>query len=463
MKIRLRAKLTLALLIVTLSMIAFVSILANIFLTNQFREYAINKQNQKISGIIDLFSSRYADWGNRWDVNGIESIGVNTLSEGLLLRLKDSSGAVLWDAQVHNNGMCMTILANIAQTMQSQNNNFQGGYVEDTYPIISNNMQIGSVDIGYYGPYFYTEVDIKFLNTLNSLLLAAAFISMLISIVLGIVMAKQFTRPITSVIETAQSIAGGKYIDRISEKSNTIEISELTTSINYLAETLGKQETLRKQLTSDVAHELRTPITILQSHLEAIIDGTWKADQPRLERCHIEVVRMSKLVGDLEKLTLLEQNNLVLHRKRFDIADLLLQIVTDFQIDFNFKNVALVLDANEDMIFADADKLSQVFINLIANALKYTNTGGLVTIKTTSSQQVVEIIVSDTGIGILQEELPFIFERFYRTDKSRTRDTGGSGIGLTIVKSIVEAHNGTVSVWSEPGKGSRFTVIIPKD
>jgi len=463
MKIRLKTKLTLAFLIVTLIMVAFVSILANIFLTNQFREYAINKQSQKISGIIDLFSSRYADWGNRWDVNGIESIGVNTLSEGLLLRLKDSNGAVLWDAQVHNNGMCMTILANIAQTMQAQNNNFQGGYVEESYPILSDSRQIGSVDIGYYGPYFYTEVDIKFLDTLNKLLLSAAFISMLVSIVLGIIMARQLTRPITRVIETAQSIAGGKYIDRISEKSNTKEISELTTSINFLAETLGKQETLRKQLTSDVAHELRTPITILQSHLEAMIDGTWKADQPRLESCHNEVVRMSKLVGDLEKLTVLEQKNLVLNRKRFDIAGLLKQIVINFQSDFSNKNVVLVLDANEDMIFADADKLSQVFINLIANALKYTNAGGAVTIKTASSEQFVEIIVSDTGIGISQEELPFIFERFYRTDKSRTRDTGGSGIGLTIVKSIVEAHNGTISVCSEPAHGSQFTVILPRE
>jgi two-component system sensor histidine kinase BaeS len=461
MQIRLRTKLIIAFMLVTFIMVGFLSILANNFLANQFKEYAINKQNQKISSIIDLLASRYADWGDRWDVSGIESIGVNTLGDGLLLRLNARDGKVLWDARVHNNGMCTAMLANIAQTMQAQNSNFQGGYVEKTYPIFQNNTQIGSVDVGYYGPYFYTDVDIKFLNTLNQLLLAAALISMLASVGLGIAMARQLTRPITRVIETTQNIAGGKYVDRISEKSSTKEILELTTSINSLAETLGNQEALRKQLTADVAHELRTPITILQTHLEAMIDGTWQADQSRLASCHGEVVRISRLVGDLEKLTLIEQNNFALNKEHFDLSALLQRVVSNFQSDFNNKQVKLMLETSGVSVFADADKLSQVFINLLANALKYTNAGGEVKILTAIAEHSVEVTVSDTGIGILPDDLPKIFERFYRTDQSRTRQTGGSGIGLTIAKSIIEAHNGQIAVHSEFGKGSQFTVTIP--
>ena len=462
MQVRLKVKLALAFLLVTLIMVGFVSVLANNFLANQFQSYAINKQNQKISSLVALFGSRYADWGNRWDVSGIENIGVNNLGEGLLLRFKGQDGAILWDAQVHNNGMCTTILANFAKTMQTQNSNFQGGYVEETYPIAMDNLQVGSVDIGYYGPYFYTDADVQFLNTLNHLLILAAVLSMGVSVILGIIMARQLTQPITRVIETTRSIASGKYADRVMEPSSTREITELTTAVNSLAETLGNQEDQRKQLTSNVAHELRTPIAILQSHLEAMIDGTWQADLARLENCHDEVVRVSKLVGDLEKLTLLEQDNLVLNLDHIDIAAMLQRIVTNFQRDFQAKQVELTLTANTGYLMADADKLSQVFINLIANALKYTNAGGRVGVSTITSGADLEITVSDTGIGIAAEDLPFIFERFYRTDKSRSRQTGGSGIGLTIAKSIVDAHNGKISVHSELGQGSQFIVTIPK-
>jgi two-component system sensor histidine kinase BaeS len=461
MKIRLKTKLILSFLLVTLILVSFISVLANYFLDDQFKAYAINKQNQKISGIVDLFTSRYVDWGNQWDASGIESIGVNTLSEGMLLRLKDQNGAILWDAQVHNNGMCTMILASVAQTMQAQNSNFQGGYVEKSYPILSGSQQIGTVDIGYYGPYFYTEADVRFLNTLNTLLLSAAFVAMILSVILGVILARQLTQPITRVIETARKIAGGKYSDRISEKSNTKEIAELTTSINGLAETLGQQENLRKQLTSDVAHELRTPLAILQSHLEAMIDGTWTADLERLENCHGEVVRISKMVSDLEKLTQLEQENLILDKTQFDFAALLQRIVTNFQGDFRRKQVELVFDASPATILADVDKMSQVFINLIANALRYTPAGGQVTVRSKVHNQAVEVVVSDTGIGISEADLPHVFERFYRADKSRTRQTGGSGIGLTIVKSIVEAHQGEVTVQSKPGQGSQFMVTIP--
>lgn len=460
MQIKLRTKLSLAFLLASIILVVFISLLVNNLLISQFKAYAINKLDQKISSVVSLLSSRYADWGNQWDIGGLESIGVNTLGEGLLLRLKDWDGAVLWDARVHNNGMCTMILANVAKTMQAQNNAFQGGYVEKTYPVMLDNVQVGSVAVGYYGPYFYTELDVAFLNTLNRLLLSAAFVSLLVSVILGMVLARSLTRPITRAIESTRQIAAGKYNIRVSGKTNTKEITELTTSINSLAETLGDQDHLRKQLTADVAHELRTPITILQGHLEAMLDGTWQADQCRLERCHEEVVRLSKLVGDLEKLTLLEQGSLVLHCTRFDLAELLRRIVRDFHNDFAKKQVDLQLEAEQAMIVADADKLSQVFINLLANALQYTPAGGTVRVAATSSERDVAVTVADTGIGIAQDDLPHIFERFYRTDKSRARRTGGSGIGLTIVKAIVEAHRGTITVQSEPGLGSRFTVSL---
>ena len=463
MKIGLRTKLIAAFLIVTLIMVAFVSLLANSFLSNQFRDYAINKQQQKINSIVELLTSRYTDWGSRWDVAGIESIGVNTLGDGMMLRLRDANAVLLWDARVHNEGMCTTMLASFAQTMQAQNSNFQGGYVEKNYPVIVGQQLVGSIDIGYYGPYFYTDADVQFLSTLNRLLLVAAFIAMIVSVILGIIMANQLTRPITGVIATAKKIAGGKFVGRISIKSNTREIVDLTTSLNSLADSLGQQEILRKQLTSDVAHELRTPLSIVQSHLEAMIDGTWQVDQSRLESLHAEVVRISRMVVDMEKLTELDQNELALNLDRFDLAALLRRITANLQTQFDSKQVRLILEASPEYIVADANKLSQVFINLLVNALKYTNSGGEVSIVLKPAGNELSVTISDNGTGISPADLPNIFERFYRTDKSRTRSTGGSGIGLTIVKSIVDAHNGSITVHSILGQGSQFTVTLPRN
>jgi two-component system sensor histidine kinase BaeS len=462
MKMGLRLKLSLAFLLITMLLITTVSVLANFFLEKQFKAYIIDKQAQKNKDIVALLASRYSDWGDQWDLNGLESIGVNTLGEGILIRVHDGDGDVLWDARVHNNGMCTSILQHMASNMQAYDPGFSGGYVEANYPIILNGNSIGGVDIGYYGPYFYSDTDLQFLKTLNVLLFWAAVIAALASLIIGAVLARQLSRPIVKVIHSAQKIAKGDYKDRITGKSSTREIIELTETINSLAETLGKQEALRKRLTADVAHELRTPIATLQSHLEAMIDGTWKADAKRLGSCHEEIVRLSSLVGDIEKLTRYEGENLVLNIKRFDIYTLLQRVVSNYRIEYRKKNVSLDLDGSEEFIEADEDKISQVVINLLSNALKYTPEGGSVGITMKSSEHFTEIIIADNGIGIASEDLPNIFERFYRTDKSRTRLTGGTGIGLAIAKTIMDAHHGDITVLSEPGKGSVFTIILHK-
>ncbi|MCD8498849.1 MAG: cell wall metabolism sensor histidine kinase WalK [Clostridiales bacterium] len=219
--IRLKARLSLAFFLVVAVMFAAISFAANGLLANQFKNYAIDKQNQRIAALADLFTSRYVDWGNRWDPAGIESIGVNALSEGWLIRLKDQDGQILWDAQVHNHGMCSLMLANIAERMQSQFDNFQGGYTEQTQALTVAGASIGSIDIGFYGPYSYSEVDLAFLKRLNQLLLLAAVLSMAIAAVLGLMIARQLTGPITRAIQSTRRIADGHYSDRINEEKRS--------------------------------------------------------------------------------------------------------------------------------------------------------------------------------------------------------------------------------------------------
>jgi two-component system sensor histidine kinase BaeS len=462
MKHSLRFKITAAFMVVTLSLFVLISLFANFFLANQFKEYIINKQEQSINDVVNSVSQEYNKMTNAWDTLGIETVGMNALESGLIIRVKDRNNIVIWDAQKHNGGMCSSILEHMATNMQSYNSNFQGGYVEKTYPIQSGGVNTGSVDVGYYGPYFYNDIDLQFLGSLNNLLFWGAFISLAACLLIGAYMARRMARPIARVVQTAGSIADGDLSERVRESSGTKEIVELTDSINSLAETLQKQETLRKRLTADVAHELRTPLATLQSHVEAMIDGVWEPDNERLQSFHEEIIRLSRMVGDLEKLSLYEGENLMLHYERFDISGLAGRLLLHFESDFKNKNIDFRFDGQELFVEADKDKISQVLINLLSNALKYTPEGGNVTVDVSDKGDEASIAVRDTGIGIPGEDLPFIFERFYRTDKSRTRLTGGSGIGLTIAKSIALAHHGNITVRSKPNEGSLFVFTLPK-
>jgi Signal transduction histidine kinase len=409
-----------------------------------------------------LISQQYNVADASWNTVGIESIGISAMSQGLIVKVKDSSNRIIWDATVHNNGLCTTILEHMAQNMANHNPNFKGGYVEKSYPILNNFKQVGTVDIGYYGPYYFNDNDLAFISTLNKLLIGVGIFSLILALFLGGIMARRLSMPISKVIASAKQISKGYFDDRITYKSSTIEIDELTTTINNLAETLEKHENLRKRLTADVAHELRTPLATLQSHLEAMIDGIWKPDTERLISCHDEIIRLNKMVGDLEKLARYENENLILNKTDFNVTETIKHILSNFEKDFANKEIEVYLTGADEWINADKDKISQVMVNLISNALKYGKQGGSVDINIIGFVNKTEISVRDNGMGIPSEDLPHIFERFYRADKSRNRMTGGSGIGLAIVKAIVDAHKGSISVNSKLNVGTEFTVLLPK-
>jgi len=458
MKQSLRVKLTASFLLITMVLIVLIGVFVNLILDMQFKEYVVEKQNHKNEDIVKTLESRYTDWGNQWDASGLESLGVSALGDSLMLRISSADGTVLWDAMKHNSGMCASILENMADNMQGRSS---GGYEEQSFPILSGGTTVGAVSIGYYGPYYYTDSDVRFLNTLNELLLAAAVVATGISFVLGAYMAKRLSSPISRVIRTAGQISRGNFDDRVDEHSNTKEIVELTDAINTLARTLGKQEALRKRLTADVAHELRTPTANLQSHLEAMIDGIWKPDTDRLKSCHEETVRISKMVNDLENLARAESGNLLINKERLDLSLLLRKVTQSFENDFRDKNIRLIMNSESCFLNADAHMMEQIVVNLLSNALKYTPDGGAIEMRTAHTNEHIEISIKDSGIGISAEDLPNIFERFYRADSSRSRATGGSGIGLSIVKSLVEAQGGSIRVVSQLDRGSEFVVTLP--
>lgn len=458
----LRTKLSISYVVVALIIVLLINALTNIFVEKHFKEYVKQNQELKNKEIVSTISGQYKG-NNQWNIDVIETIGVSYLESGIIIKVKDNAGKTIWDATEHNNGMCQRIIEHMANNSTNDNGHMKEvGYTEVPYSLNYKLNKVGVVEIGTYGPYYLNEHDVAFIDTLNTVLIGVGVFSLLFALVLGTLMARRLSSPISRVIVAAKSIANGYFSERITEKSNTSEINQLTTTINYLAESMEKQEALRKRLTGDVAHELRTPIATLQSHMEAMIDGIWDADTDRLKSCHEEIVRISKMVGDLEKLAKFESENLVLNKELFDISELTKRLLQNFEIEFTNNKLEISYTGEKDEIYADRDKISQVIINLLSNALKYTPKGGRVSVAIKGTEDITQIVVKDNGPGIPKEDLPYIFERFYRADKSRNRLTGGSGIGLTISKAIMVAHEGTIDVKSSSEFGTEFIVSLPK-
>lgn len=457
----LRTKLSMSYVIAAVIIVFLINALTNLFVVEHFREYVNENQQLRNKEIVATLAAQYKGNDN-WNIDSVASIGESYLINGIIIKVKDINGKTLWDAKEHNNGMCQQIIEHMAANSNGIAGSKEAKYTEVPYSLYNNLNKVGVVEIGTYGPNYLNEHDKAFIDAFNNVLIGVGLFSLVFALILGWIMSRWLSSPISRVISAAKSISKGYYSERINRISNTTEINELTSTVNQLAESLEKQEALRKRLTGDVAHELRTPLATLQSHMEAMIDGIWEADAERLKSCHEEIVRISKMVGDLEKLTKYEGDKPVLDKELFDIAELAKRLIQNFESQFLNKGLNIQFIGDSTEINADRDKISQVIINLLSNALKYTPVGGLVKVVIKSDPNDVILAIKDNGPGIPGEDLPYIFERFYRADKSRNRLTGGSGIGLTISKAIVAAHGGSIGVQSSPDTGTEFTVTLPK-
>lgn len=304
----------------------------------------------------------------------------------------------------------------------------------------------------------------KFLQQFNKIMYYAVAVMLIIAAMIAIFMANRISRPVLNAARRAQQISMGKYAGEENRGASDItELQTLIESVDRLGKGLEEQEELRKRLMSDIAHELRNPVAVIKSHLEAIEDGVWEPTPERIRLTVSEVDRLSQLICEVEKLTLIEGAGHSLSMEETDASSVVEKAALVFDPLYKNKGVELKREIEPDvMTLMDGAKMRQVVENLLSNALRYTDPGGSVTVSMRGAEKEITICVADTGIGIAAKDLPYIFERFYRTDVSRARTSGGIGIGLAIVKAIVEAHGGTIEVESEPGKGSRFTVRIPR-
>jgi signal transduction histidine kinase len=268
---------------------------------------------------------------------------------------------------------------------------------------------------------------------------------------------------VQQITSAAQKIAAGDLSQRIPTHSQD-EIGTLANSFNQMADSLAKHEELRRNLIADVAHELRTPLTVIQGNLEAMLDGILPASPQEIATLRDETALLGRLVSDLRLLSLAEAGQLMLERVEIDTTELITRAVEPFRLQAQSSQIDLTLEIAPSLssINVDADRIAQVIRNLLNNALRHTPAGGRITLTCRKeTPQSLLFTVLDTGEGIPVDDLPFVFDRFYRADKSRSRASGGSGIGLAIAKQLVEAHGGKVWAESQPGRGAIFGFTLP--
>jgi len=328
-----------------------------------------------------------------------------------------------------------------------------------TSTVVVDGRAVGRLVVEPDDPASFREPDRDLHDRLNELHLLAGILAAILAVVAAALVSIPLARPLRRLTEGASRMQQGDLATRI-EPTGGAEMEQLARALNRLAATLEREEELREEATADLAHELRTPLTGIISRIEAAQDGVLADQAANLDAMHTEALRLNQLVSGLGRLAEAQQPGLLLARTPIDLGELATARANVHAPAFGEKGLALHVDARPAVVAGDAGRLGQVLDNLLSNALRYTDRGA-VTVRTFSDADQAVLEVADTGIGLSGDELPHVFERFWRSDKSRSRSRGGAGIGLAIVRELVRAHDGRIDVSSHPGEGTTFSIRTP--
>lgn len=459
-KLNLNKRLIISLVSVILLVVISIGVAINSVFKEKFAIY-ISKNNEKeISNLIDSIQSEYKN--GQWNLYNVNEIGKNAISKGRFIELYDNSHNLAWSAFEYNKKLCHQMMNNIENNMHNMYPKWSGEYKNETFKLKNESGDyIGYINIGSYGSFYYMDEEIDFLNEINKVVILIAITTTIVTVIIAIIISNNISKPIEVVSNMANKIGEGGYDCKLDYESNIVEIDNLITSINDLAFKLDEQEKLRKRLTTDISHELRTPLTSIQTHLEAIIDGVWESSIDRLNSVNEEVIRLTSLVNQLKNLAKFDSDKSKLNLSEVNLKNLIKNIVYNNQGKALEKNINIEFELEDIDTYLDREKIAQLIVNLLSNAIRYTKENGNIYLRLYKRDNYIKIHFKDDGIGIPKESLNYIFERFYRVDESRNKHTGGIGVGLTIVKSIVDLHNGSIDVKGEVNKGSEFIITLP--
>ncbi|MBI5634518.1 MAG: HAMP domain-containing histidine kinase [Nitrospirae bacterium] len=438
------------LILISVSAIALSSALVvRELMVRDFRGYLEGEVEDRASWITTSLEStfeKYSVWPNPEIIENT----VWALMLGFEMKLYEADGSFVIDTDSAVNILSPYVKKRIKAISSLRFKDKTGSF--HPYALFLSGHEIGRVELRF----LRSQKELFFVKRSNRLLIISVLGMGGAAVLLSVIFSRRFTTPVEQLTRAVADIAEGNLASRVAA-SDIDEISRLSEAFNKMAHALEIQESLRKKMTSNIAHELRTPVSAIRGELEGMMDGLIPLDQEHIQSLHAEIGRFRAIIEGLEELSCAEASSLSLEKRSINLDTFLRNIIERYRKMFSDKSVDLSLDCEEVVtLHIDPDRMSQVIINLLVNALKATGKNGKVEVKVKKKGQSVIIEVSDTGEGIKKEDLPFIFERFYKGSK------GGLGLGLAIAKELVQAHGGTISVKSEPGKGATFAVLLPK-
>ncbi|KEF37566.1 signal transduction histidine kinase [Schinkia azotoformans MEV2011] len=459
----LHSKLLFYFVILSILSIFLMSIAFRLSFEDCFSTYLDNRREDEITRFTNVIKDLYVMEGSLNKRNIANSGELQTLisyqavSEGLFYEIRNKDGIKVIDSM------------NLIKDIMGITINFEnkGSVIKDlglnseTKSLFVNNEKIGTVT--FYYKLGYKKGEFAFKERLNKHIIAAEMTMVLISLIVSFFFSKKLTTGLRYVSNKAKELRGNLNV-RIPVKGLSEEIAAVAISINELAESLSYQEKLRKQYSSDMAHEFRTPISTLRSLIEAFQDGILQPTADKLEKCHSELMRLVRLVNEQEQLMVAENPKLKLQIEPISLYEEISNIQEIYAPGFQKKNIALEIKELPTNVkfLADRDRFNQIISNILMNCFKFTGENGQVMISANDTDDFIEIMVADNGVGISEEDLPYVFERFYRGDKSRVRQTGGSGLGLSIVKALVSAQEATITIESKEKVGTKIILRFPK-
>ena len=465
---KLGAKISVSMVLLALLATLIAAWLAGFTIRRSFDEYVDRNLYYRLDGVRTVLADYYLDKGSWTDVQTVfDSLQLNGrgygyyggqagrmgghMSNGTAMVmglgsgdviLLDANGIVVASSDIESLGKPVSE-ASIGQSLSIEINDAAVG------SLIVLNLQKGVLEN-------------EFINSLNKAILWAAVFAAIVALLLGTLISKHLTRPLAMLTDAASRLAGRDLGYRVPVISGD-EIGALAISFNNMAETLERNERLRKNLIADTAHELRTPLSILRGNLESLQEGVIKASPEIIISLHDEVMRITRLVNELQDISLADAGELRLNLRSVSVDELVEKATLLFSGEAKQKNVNFLVDIQAGMpqVHVDSDRIVQIVLNILNNALFYTQPGGNVTLSAVLQGDSAVFSIRDTGMGIAPEDLANVFERFYRSEQSRHRAGGGAGLGLAIAKGLVEAHGGKIWVESKVNEGSMFSFSVP--
>jgi signal transduction histidine kinase len=433
-RVGLRGRLALALAAVAVVSVALATVLADAGLNSRLDQFARERLQTAATHSAQLAGSLYTAQGH-WTSGIATQLGHLAEMNGYRLVLLDGAGTPL------------TSRASLPRPRASAS-------------VVVGGRIVGAVTVAPVQGQVLTGQDRSLHDRLDRLHLLAGGLAIVLGLLSAGLMAPALARPVRRLTEAARRMQRGDLDTRVNP-GGASELRELGQAFNRLAETLEHEERIRRDAAADVAHELRTPLAGIVSRIEAAQDGVLADEQRNLEAMHTEALRLTRLVEDLGRLAEAQQPGLTLQRQLLDMQELVQERARVYSDHLQAKGITLQQRLGAARAYGDRGRIAEIVDNLLSNALRYTDAGGTVTVELSQRDGEAVLEVADTGIGIPGEDLPYIFERFWRGEPSRARRTGGAGIGLALVRELVRAHGGRIDVESRPGEGSRFRVTLP--